>query len=82
VPSTFGTQPIRDVLRQQGRTIPGTARAAGVDLGELARSVQGRCRPSAGVLATIPTFLGAPAERLFTKRALAYPHKPHRRVPS
>lgn len=82
MPSIFGVQPIRDVLREQGRTIPGTARAADVDLGQLARAVQGRCRPSADVLAKVPPLLGVPAERLFNADSLAFPHKPPRRATS
>ena len=76
VQNPYGEQPGREVLRQQGRTIAGTARRIGVNRQHLQQALWGRIRPSEQVRNELPAFLGVPLNELFTEHALAPPRVP------
>jgi transcriptional regulator with XRE-family HTH domain len=69
----YGWQPGREVLRQQGRTVAGTARRIGVNRQHLVQALEGRIRPSMQVRNELPAFLGVPLSELFNEDALASP---------
>ena len=73
--SFFGRQPAHGIIRDQGRTVAGTARRIGVDRQHLSHALGGRIRPSEQVRSELPAFLGVPLHKLFTEDALALPHR-------
>jgi hypothetical protein len=73
VRSFFGKQPAHSIIRDQGRTIAGTARRIDVDRQHLVHALAGRIRPSERVRSELPAFLGVPLQKLFTEDALGPP---------
>lgn len=69
--TTYGSQPFKQVLRDQARAVMPTARMLGFDAAYAARVANGRTAPSRDFRERMCEFLGQPADELFTPQALA-----------
>jgi transcriptional regulator with XRE-family HTH domain len=76
---SFGKQPAHAILRAQGRTIEGTARALGINPNHLHHTLRGNVRPSVRVREQLPPLLGKPLSELFDAELLNLPFD--RRMP-
>jgi transcriptional regulator with XRE-family HTH domain len=70
---SFGKQPAHAILRAQGRTITGTARAIGVNPSHMHYALRGKVRPSVRIREKLPALLGIPLSELFDEEPLSLP---------
>ncbi len=68
----LGRQPFHAILAEEGRTLAGTARVLGYDVGHLMRVSYGRRAPSPELRRALAKLLRRPVSELFTPQALKY----------
>lgn len=69
----FGRQPLCAVIRSQGRTLVGFARANDISVTQLNHVGSGATPPSDELREKLPRLLGVPLDELFTEQCLATP---------
>lgn len=72
--TTFGYQPLRDVLKRKGITQVKVAEDLNIPWRHLRNVIIGRTRPKAELRAYLPTYLNTPLEKLFTEEVLQKPY--------
>jgi hypothetical protein len=72
-PGRYGVAPAYEMLRDEGRTFEGVARASKRPYSHVRFALRGDCRPHPDLIAYLEKTLDRPAEQLFTEAALAKP---------
>ncbi|WP_334559357.1 helix-turn-helix domain-containing protein [Micromonospora sp. CPCC 205561] len=74
MPSRFGPQPARLLLRRRGYILRDLAEQLGVGERHFLNVLAGYTRPRPEVIKDLPSLVGIPLTKLFTEEVLAKPH--------
>jgi len=73
VPTRFGPQPAVSIIRSEGRSICGVARAVGIPHGHVSKALAGVVRPRPELIDRLSCLLGRKPQELFTSEILSEP---------